>query len=66
MLLSVLQVLFVGYFGATTHQPRLLAVAFLSMGFGTLIMAAAHFTSPPYNPGSSSESTLCDFNSMFL
>ncbi|KAF6020599.1 SLCO4C1 [Bugula neritina] len=58
----VLQVLFVGYFGATTHQPRLLAVAFLSMGFGTLTMAAAHFTSPPYNPGSSSESTLCDFN----
>lgn len=53
----------VGYYGGKAHQPRLLGFSIVSMGLGTLTMALAHFTAPPYNPASIS--LLCDLNRKF-
>jgi len=59
--LSIKQVVFVGYFGGTGHQPRYLGAGVASLGLGCFIMSMAHFTSPPYQPAAAG--LMCNYNS---
>jgi len=59
--LSIKQVVFVGYFGGTGHQPRYLGAGVASLGLGCFIMSMAHFTSPSYQPAAAG--LTCNYNS---
>ena len=51
------QVLFVGYFGGTGHQPRYLGAGVASIALGCMVMSLAHFRAPPYEPKTSLSAT---------
>ena len=51
--------IFVGYFGGTRHQPRILGSAAVAVGIGTLVMCVAHFASPSYKPVDDGFSLMC-------
>ena len=55
----LLQVIFVGYFGGKSHQPRIIGSSALAMGLGCLIMSLAYFTSPTYTPQIGEFSLIC-------
>ena len=55
----LLQVIFVGYFGGKSHQPRIIGSSALAMGLGCLIMSLAYFTSPTYTPQTGEFSLIC-------
>ena len=55
----MLQVIFVGYFGGKSHQPRVIGSSALAMGVGCLIMSLSYFTSPTYAPQTGEFSLIC-------
>lgn len=57
-----ISVLFISYFGSKTHQPRLLGVCMVLMGFGSLLFSSPQFLFGHYENGSgnSSSQILCN------